>query len=427
MKKLSSIFALFVFCIYAYAGSTTTTTTTSNPLAGGTCHGRFPLPTDICWECMFPMTMFGNITVLSNGQEDTNTLPFMPVCTCNNVLGIPKVGIPISFWEPARMVDVVRQPWCFPTLGGLVLNVGMTDLWGGGPDAESPLGNNNAKHTANYNAHWYINPYEIIAAIISDNSCLENHGFDISYVSELDPAWNDNELEDMIEPDAFLFGNILAISACVADCVSTMTGFGSNLLFWCGGCNGSIYPMTGEVGPYVSGTAASSLVAQRTAARMHRLGMVWGTTGLSGLCGYYPEPLMDKTQYKYSMLYPSVQGLGDGQQYVNQGATIPNSPVNTLGTLQQQTTAAQGGGGTATPNGTTTTQFTSIAQSMLGELNQVVGPINNLINGSNLCCQPFGRTTEFLQIGKEVPVIGEDFGYMIYRKRDCCSFSAGVF
>ncbi|KCW37341.1 traU family protein, partial [Acinetobacter baumannii 1032359] len=84
-------------------------------------------------------------------------------------------------------------------------------------------------------------------------------------------------------------------------------GFGSNGLFWCAGCNGSIYPLNGNVGAHVSHIQASSLIAQRLAAKMHRQFLTWGTNGEAGLCGVYPQPIMDKTAYKYQMLYPVAQ------------------------------------------------------------------------------------------------------------------------
>jgi len=37
------------------------------------------------------------------------------------------------------------------------------------------------------------------------------------------------------------------------------------------------------------------------------------------------------------------------------------------------------------------------------------------------CCQPFGRTTMVWGAGKEFPVRGEDFAFMLFRKRNCCA------
>lgn len=37
-------------------------------------------------------------------------------------------------------------------------------------------------------------------------------------------------------------------------------------------------------------------------------------------------------------------------------------------------------------------------------------------------CHPFGRSTAIWGAAHEYPVKGEDFGYLIWRKRDCCAF-----
>src|SRR3546814_3516398 len=32
---------------------------------------------------------------------------------------LPRIGISVGFWEPARLADVTMKPWCFPNLGGV--------------------------------------------------------------------------------------------------------------------------------------------------------------------------------------------------------------------------------------------------------------------------------------------------------------------
>jgi conjugal transfer pilus assembly protein TraU len=58
---------------------------------------------------------------------------------------------------------------------------------------------------------------------------------------------------------------------------------------------------------HVGGVQASSLELYRMIAKLHREGLMWAASGEDGLCGYYPQPLMDKTGYKYHMLYPIPQ------------------------------------------------------------------------------------------------------------------------
>lgn len=53
---------------------------------------------------------------------------------------------------------------------------------------------------------------------------------------------------------------------------------------------------------------------------------------------------------------------------------------------------------------------------------QLTYPIPNTEKLAGRCCQSFGETTTFWGAGKEFPVQGEDFSYLIFRKRNCCAF-----
>jgi conjugal transfer pilus assembly protein TraU len=53
---------------------------------------------------------------------------------------------------------------------------------------------------------------------------------------------------------------------------------------------------------------------------------------------------------------------------------------------------------------------------------QMTYPIPNTTKISGTCCQPFGRTTILWGAGKEYPVQGEDFSYLLFRKRNCCVY-----
>lgn len=264
---------------------------------GGSCTGKFANPiTDICWSCLFPISM-GGYTVYRGGQED-NGNPSNLLCSCA-VPGIP-VGIQTGFWEPARRVDVTRKPYCMVSLG-LSLDVGFP-----APEGEVRLQEDNTRQSF-WQAHWYADPLLYWLEAVLEHPCLETGQFDIAYMTELDPLWNDDELTILLNPETVLFGNPIAQMACIGDCVKASTGFGFQSMFWCAGCNGGLYPLNGRVSNHISHIQASSLVVQRLAAKMHRQMLTWGTAGTLGLCGVYPQPVMNKEQYKYTMLYPVPQ------------------------------------------------------------------------------------------------------------------------
>jgi conjugal transfer pilus assembly protein TraU len=264
------------------------------PTGGASCHGRFANPiTDICWSCLFPLTI-GGIGIVSDGQPDIGN-PSSPVCYCNNP---PRLGISIGFWEPVRMVDVTRSPFCMVGLGGLSLDPGI------GAPRGAQVGHDSQTRNSFYQVHWYANPILAWLEVLLDFPCLEQGSLDLAYLTEVDPLWSDDELSAILNPEAVLFANPVAKAACAADCVAASAGFPVSSLFWCAGCQGSIYPMTGHVTTHIGGVQASVLLTQRMTAKMHRQLTTFATAGSRGLCGPYPLPIFDKTQYKLQMTYP---------------------------------------------------------------------------------------------------------------------------
>ena len=83
------------------------------------CTGIFVDPIgDICWECLFPVTL-GSIELVSRDMPDTDNSS-SPICLCPKPsLPVPVPGIAGGFWEPVRLVDITKQPFCFVNLDGM--------------------------------------------------------------------------------------------------------------------------------------------------------------------------------------------------------------------------------------------------------------------------------------------------------------------
>ena len=96
------------------------------------CQGKFLNPvSDICWRCLFPITI-GGMKVAGQNQEDTPN-PHQLICLCPRPpLPLPVPGIPISFWEPVRLVDVTRTPYCLVNMGGIQIAGNSNNLQGRG-------------------------------------------------------------------------------------------------------------------------------------------------------------------------------------------------------------------------------------------------------------------------------------------------------
>lgn len=267
-----------------------------------TCVGKLINPiSDICWSCIFPIRL-GGIPIMTNDQEDNTSSPHALLCFCSASI----IGIPISFWEPARLVETVRSPYCFPSLGGLKMSVGI--------DAPAHGRNLQKGRTTQtfYNVHWYMNPMMFWLEALVDHACLEPGAFDIGYFTEVDPLWGDSEMTFILNPDAALFANVIAQAACTVDCIAASAGWGRNELFWCAGCQGSMYPLVGWVGSHSGGVQASALLTQRMTNKLHREGLMKASSGAAGMCAHYVQPIMDKTNYKFSMVYPLPQTLKIG-------------------------------------------------------------------------------------------------------------------
>jgi conjugal transfer pilus assembly protein TraU len=313
--------------------------------AGGTpgkCTGRFVNPlTDICWSCLFPMSVGGlDIWPSLAGRPDTDN-PDLPVCNC----GL-RLGIAMGFWEPVRLADVSMKPWCFVNLGGMKLDPGF-DIGFKTIAGPSAVGGK-AQNTSGWHVHWYAYPLIYWMEIVTDFLCLEAGSIDILYITEIDPLWQDSELTAIINPEAVLFANPAALAACAADCAAATTRLPTDPLFWCAGCQGTMYPLNGNVAASIGHVQASRLALSRFAYKLHRQLVAWGTMGSKGLCGKYLMPVMRKQQYRFQATNPNPQTSG------------------------------------------------------------------------RYACAPIGASTTFMSAGQVYPAIGEDMGYLVWRKRNCC-------
>lgn len=287
--------------------------TSSNKLI---CQGKFTNPiTDICWSCMFPIRLGGKVVLNHNKQEDNDSSPDDWFCSCKSP---PRSGVVVSFWEPTHLVEVTRTPFCMVSLGGIMLKKPKIDaagtvsatndtswlkkLFGGSHERGRP--EDAAMHNAFYQVHWYRNPIIFIMETLLDNDCIEPGKLDIGWMTELDPTWKYPSLAVFQAPDSALFANVVAQAACAADCVKAANGFPFSKLYWCAGCHGTIYPLSGWMGGHFSEVQASKLMVARMQAKMHRDLVAWRSSGKDSICGYKLNPVMDKQNYKMAMTYP---------------------------------------------------------------------------------------------------------------------------
>ena len=201
------------------------------------CPAGFINPiTDIAWTCTFPIR-FAGIVITPKGK-DPGTWVRDPICVCTDPF--PRIGLTLGLWEPARMIEVVKDPFCFPSLG-FQLSMGNNVFEGGSSEKKD---RKNKQGTYFAQAHYFIFPIWTMLELLIDFICLEHSGFDLAYMTELDPLWNDDMLTLFINPEAILFGNPAAQFICIADSAAAAVNFSIDSLFWCMGSWGSTYPMS---------------------------------------------------------------------------------------------------------------------------------------------------------------------------------------
>lgn len=273
----------------------------------GLCGGEVINPmSDLCWECIFPIKIGGS---QMSGAETKQEGPLIEppdasdgnsMCTCP---GPPPTyqrrGISIAFWEPAKMIETVKDPFCFPFIGESVSDdfTDAAELYG---TSEAHDGNQETSNTFSQ-AHYMFFPVWSMMEMMVDNTCYEDEGFDVAYMTEFDPLWNDDELMMFLQPEALLFANPIAQFICMVDAISSNLGLPLAPLFWCIGSYSSVYPLAGVINQpdHIQSQAA---LAARMLYKMAREGLL-ADMGIY-LCSAVNTPIWIKWNYRLQLVKP---------------------------------------------------------------------------------------------------------------------------
>jgi conjugal transfer pilus assembly protein TraU len=267
------------------------------------CNGHFVNPIkDVCWRCLFPLSI-GNTQVVHSSLPDTPNAA-SPIGVCPSSMG-PRVGLNIGFWEPVALTDVTDTPYCLVNLGGIRLNLGLKQSRGG----RHVVGQ--GQQRAFFHVHWYKYPLIYWLNLITSVGCMQGGDFDIAYLTELDPTWQDSEMSFVLSPESVLFGNPLAAASCAADSLSsTLTNKPLDSLFWCAGAQGTHYPITGHVNATFSPVQTALLLTERMNYKLHREPpFILDSTPISGaICKEHHYPVTPKSRYRYEMVNQVADG-----------------------------------------------------------------------------------------------------------------------
>ena len=266
------------------------------------CNGAMVNPiTDVSWACVFPIQV-GGIPIGPLGGSDQPNLdrdnPDGPLCVCPSpTIGIPTPGIRVNFWRPERMIDTTENPGCLSALG---VDVMREQGRGHGTRHQDEV-----SREVFAQSHYYKYPAWAVLDLFTDIPCLGESGFDIAYMSEIDPTYQNAVLGMLVFPETVLFANPAAILSCIADAgVASIQKSTIDALFWCVGSWGTTYPMGGysQQDSYV---VAQAHIASKQLFKMGRLGLL-RVSDRSG-CFDRPSLIWEKDKFKMHLMKPTRQ------------------------------------------------------------------------------------------------------------------------
>lgn len=260
------------------------------------------LITKLCWDCVLPIRVAG-VSISGAGEDDRVPAEAADasLCMCDDKLGVPHPGVLTQFWEPYRMVEWQRIPGCMAALDGARFPFRRTFLGGHGALAQEDAEGNTFKHY-----HYYAFPVMEMLGLFVPADCNPDYyvDFDIVFLSEMDPTWNDDVLAYFAMPENALLGSDLAAAACIPDAVSaSLAQKPLQPLFWCAGSWGLLYPASGNV-TASDAVSATALFSARMLNVMHRRGFVHRTVGEDAMCSGVVDPTLPKYMYRFSMFSP---------------------------------------------------------------------------------------------------------------------------
>ncbi|MEM2145607.1 MAG: TraU family protein, partial [Candidatus Jordarchaeaceae archaeon] len=303
MRAFSCIFVLFLF-VYVFIFQE------RDAISGDAayCKGSFINPiTDINWWGVFPIEIAG-VQIAPNYDDPASAGLSKPpsnldqiVCICKEPRGRLRIGIAVSFFTPARLVETTKNPFCFPALGGVVMGGSGGFIWKHKTPTKAFSAGKGAINIGNYNVHYFFYDLLTVIGIFLDLPCPPKEGFDLVMVSEVDPTW-ESDLFAMVEsPEAIVFANLPANLACAADSIASTVGYPLDALFWCAGSWGISYPMTQE-SLAVSSSQSSALMMTKMLYKNARRA-AYLDPGVD-VCNLVYTPVLIKSHNKVHLVAP---------------------------------------------------------------------------------------------------------------------------
>ncbi|MCQ1060277.1 TraU family protein [Photobacterium sp. ZSDE20] len=272
------------------------------------------LVSDVCWSCIIPISLFGGLLGdAPDGAYDSF------LCSCKDDLGIPMPGFNAGFFQPDQILELSNVPYCSPTLGGVQLSSDYVHIANSSHNKDtinSFAARVESEPLVQMHYNYLANPIMKMMNVLMIPECDKSPGvvdLDIMFMSPLTIEWYDDMLSMLLQPDAIAFANPIGAAACMVDCGETMVrGKASERNWHCAGCEGSLYPLTGNAtGSSDNPIRTAALLSQRAIAKSHRLGLSPLTMGKDAMCEYVYTPTIPKPQYKMQIAFPFKQSASN--------------------------------------------------------------------------------------------------------------------
>jgi conjugal transfer pilus assembly protein TraU len=286
-------------------------------------------------------------------------------CDCGDSL-LP--GIPVGFWEPIRLLELTREKFCFPSLSGLSLS-SENDYLHAGTYSEHPTAG--PEQTAFYQAHYIAFPvWQIIGLTVG----LVGHTLtDISI--GLFP-----DLSKCFSTGGYDIADYAILYLTELDPLWNDDELG--------------HLLNPEAILFANPGAQAACAADAIAASAG-----WPVDALFWCAGSWGS------MYPYSGTVPGPVG---------ELTTASLLAARTLAKLNREFLEAVTSGEEAMCG----KRYTGLIKKSQYRL-QLVYPIASTEGPT--CCPPIGRNTMLWGTGKAFPIYGEDFSFLVFRKKSCCA------
>lgn len=311
MARIKFIFVMLALSVSVYSGSASAQVPGVGSAAAAVNYcpklkgSLFGVLKNTDWNNAFPITVFG---ISAGPNSNPPRLHMRPLCKCNwRFPGLNEIpfGIGITYWLPLYIAEVTHKAGCFIALPETHILKGYEAQSSG----RNPLPSGGNSTNQNRQVHFYIYALFKLLDLFSEILCSAgNKGFDLAYVTEIDPSWQNDLWASTFFPEGALFANPVARVACAVEAVkiNLLRSFPIDAMWWCLGSN-HMYPVSSNSGVTDSAEMTNMKALGRFLYKQHRTFFLSETIGKSAECSSNYTPRLPKQQYRVNPVFPKAE------------------------------------------------------------------------------------------------------------------------